>query len=586
MRLSAKVYTTLLIAASALLVAVAGWTAAPAVCLVLLLVQRLHRIRRTETSGRQQEAERLQAVHAKLIETLAFTLHAGDATARRRARLVREYAVEAGRLLGMGDDDLAALWTAAALHAIGKLACTSAEGQPLTGAAILDHLGFPTPVGAIVRAQHEMWSGGGPDGLEGEQIPLGARILAVAKALACTVPPGRGYSLELPLEAIRKESGRSFDPKVVAVIEAHRNVLETKARTATAMELKLPEPVRVARTAGAPLATGRSPHDWIATVSRARGDLQLLASRGLEAKTMALDEFCAVLAVRLQRTVPHDAFVLWIARSGRLSAAYVHGVDHERFSRVELREGQGLSGWALENSKPVLNGDASLNCEYPEAYDGSSALQSALAVPLDAGDVSIGVLALYRLTKDAFCPEELRLIEALAPRLTAAITKIRNRGEPADTSLRNHGECLPVLRHIDSELARARRLNLPLGVVACSLAGTAERGDQGADTEVALRTMVGVLRDGCSDHEMLGRLSETEFVLVTLGSSLDSLQARCARLMKTRFTISGYAVAAGAASFPRDGTDSTQLLAAAERALFRSWFELAGPKTLAATSVK
>ena len=55
--------------------------------------------------------------------------------------------------------------------------------HPVVGAEIVEQVQFPYPVAPIVRAHHERWDGGGyPDGLEGEAIPLGARIIAIADA--------------------------------------------------------------------------------------------------------------------------------------------------------------------------------------------------------------------------------------------------------------------------------------------------------------------------------------------------------------------------------------------------------------------
>ena len=119
-----------------------------------------------------------------------------------------------------GDSDLLALRTAALLRNVGKLAVpehilskpgplTKAEFDkmkihPAAGAQIVEQAGFPYPVAPIVRSSHEKWDGTGyPAGLRGEQIPLGARILAAVDcldALVSTRGYRRAYSLE---EAIR-----------------------------------------------------------------------------------------------------------------------------------------------------------------------------------------------------------------------------------------------------------------------------------------------------------------------------------------------------------------------------------------------
>ena len=125
------------------------------------------------------------------------------------------------------------------LHDIGKLAVPehiiSKPGKltpeefekmkihPVVGAEILERVRFPYPVTPIVRSHHEKWDGTGyPDGLKGEEIPIGARILAAVDCLDA-LASDRQYRRALPLdEAMRKvasESGMSFDPQVVKILQ-------------------------------------------------------------------------------------------------------------------------------------------------------------------------------------------------------------------------------------------------------------------------------------------------------------------------------------------------------------------------------
>ncbi len=103
--------------------------------------------------------------------------------------------------------------------------------HPVVGAEILERVRFPYPVTPIVRSHHEKWDGTGyPDGLKGEEIPIGARILAAVDCLDA-LASDRQYRRALPLdEAMQKvvsESGISFDPKVVEVL--HRRYIELEA---------------------------------------------------------------------------------------------------------------------------------------------------------------------------------------------------------------------------------------------------------------------------------------------------------------------------------------------------------------------
>ncbi len=95
--------------------------------------------------------------------------------------------------------------------------------HPVIGQRILDAAAALAPVGMIVRASHERWDGGGyPDGLGGEEIPLGARIIAVCDAYDAMVSDRcyqRGRSPEAALAELRRHAGTQFDAAVVQALE-------------------------------------------------------------------------------------------------------------------------------------------------------------------------------------------------------------------------------------------------------------------------------------------------------------------------------------------------------------------------------
>src|SRR5262249_42597864 len=156
-----------------------------------------------------------------------LAIDAKDATTHEHVRRVQIYAVEIGRELGLEEGELDALRAAAVLHDIGKLAVPeqiiSKPGRltheeiekmkihTIVGAEILEQVGFPYPVVPIVRAHHEKWDGSGyPHGLKGEEIPIGARILAAVDCLDALASE-RQYRRALPLDEamafVVRESG-------------------------------------------------------------------------------------------------------------------------------------------------------------------------------------------------------------------------------------------------------------------------------------------------------------------------------------------------------------------------------------------
>jgi HD-GYP domain-containing protein (c-di-GMP phosphodiesterase class II) len=143
----------------------------------------------------------------------------------------------AGRL-GVTGDAAEQLELAARFHDIGKVAVPDAilsKPGPLDeqewilmachvewGAELLRHLPECEPVARIVRHHHERYDGGGyPDGLRGERIPLGSRIVAVCDAFGAMVsnrPYRRALEPDEALDELRGQSGRQFCPDVVAAL--------------------------------------------------------------------------------------------------------------------------------------------------------------------------------------------------------------------------------------------------------------------------------------------------------------------------------------------------------------------------------
>jgi putative nucleotidyltransferase with HDIG domain len=148
---------------------------------------------------------------------------------------VANYAAALGKSFGLDADAIVQLRRAALLHDIGKVAVTSdilgkperltpaeyAEIQrhPLVGSVILAHAGLSVEA-SWVRHHHERMDGQGyPEGLGGDEIPLGSRILFVAdafEAMTSDRPYRKGVSIEEGIEELRRCAGTQFDSEVVA----------------------------------------------------------------------------------------------------------------------------------------------------------------------------------------------------------------------------------------------------------------------------------------------------------------------------------------------------------------------------------
>jgi GGDEF domain-containing protein len=184
---------------------------------------------------RQHRSARRQA-HAVLMAVLA----ARRPEMRNHLRVVAYRAISLGRQLELGLEEIDDIALAAELHDVGLLVVPEAvlekEGRlaeedaaairnrPIVGEQIIGAAPGLAPVASLVRASSEHFDGGGfPDGLAGEAIPLGSRIVAVAVAYAAMTAPRPHRVAGSPEDALvelRRCAGTQFDPHVVEALAA------------------------------------------------------------------------------------------------------------------------------------------------------------------------------------------------------------------------------------------------------------------------------------------------------------------------------------------------------------------------------
>jgi hypothetical protein len=289
----------------------------------------------------------------------------------------------------------------------------------------------------IVRAHHEKWDGSGyPNGLAGEAIPIGARILSAVDCLDA-LASDRQYRKALPLdEAMAKvasDGGKSFDPKVVEILQRRYIELEKLANEQPLQAPpKLSTDIKVAR-GSAPDAGFAESSESNADLPEAAGHLTALLSgarrQGQEILelnrrpgfSLRREDILSLLAVRLKNLVPHDSMAVYCPKNGALAAEFVSGENFRLFSSLTIPDGEGLSGWVAQNHKAILNGNPSVEPGYLNDPTNYSTLRSALAVPLEGISGVAAVLALYRADQDAFTPDDLQVVEAIASKLGVAI---------------------------------------------------------------------------------------------------------------------------------------------------------------------
>jgi putative nucleotidyltransferase with HDIG domain len=190
-------------------------------------------VRRLKQALRQN-----QELFLETIRTLAAAIDAKDPYTRGHSERVSSYSMAIARHLGMGQEEVFRVRIAAILHDVGKLGVrddvlNKAGGlspdefdeikrHPAIGAQIMQPIRLLKDVIPGIRNHHERWDGSGyPDGLRGEDIPMVARIIAVADtfdAMTTNRPYQKALSLDYVLAKMREMAGTGYDPTVVEAL--------------------------------------------------------------------------------------------------------------------------------------------------------------------------------------------------------------------------------------------------------------------------------------------------------------------------------------------------------------------------------
>jgi diguanylate cyclase (GGDEF)-like protein/putative nucleotidyltransferase with HDIG domain len=577
---------------------------------ILYFVYRAYRVYLGRLEDEKRHAEEVAGLHLRTIEALALAIEAKDQATHEHLRRVRSYVEEIGKDMRLSDLELDGLRAAALLHDIGKLAVpehilskpgkmTAEEFEkmkihPIVGAQILEAVGFPCPVAPIVEAHHEKWDGSGyPFGLKGEEIPIGARILAAVDSLDA-LASDRQYRRALPLDQamaqIESLSGKSFDPRVVEVLKRRYRELESMAQAQPLGRSKLSKDLKIDRglapAAGLEVshADKSQPRYFLDSIAAARQEVRLLFELTRElGSSLSVDETLSVVGVRLKRLIPYDAIAVYILRDDFLVPEYVNGEDFRLFSSLRIPIGQGLSGWVAEKEKPILNGNPSVECGYLKDAQKSSVMRSALAVPLEGLNRTVGVLTLYRSDKDAFSRDNLRILLAISSKVSLSIDNALKFRQAEDSATTDYLTTLPNSRslfpRLEQELTRCRRENGMLTVVVCDLNGFKQINDRYGHLEGnhLLRRISESLRVNCREYDYVARMGGDEFVLLLLGNDQSDIAERIDQLRQLAWHAgSGDALhdqvsmSVGAAVFPQDGSDADELLAEADRRMYKA----------------
>ncbi|MFZ0797496.1 MAG: HD domain-containing phosphohydrolase [Terriglobales bacterium] len=557
----------------------------------------------------KHHAEEVAALHLRTIESLALAIEAKDHTSHKHLQRVRVFAVEVAKDLGFSEEEIEALRAAALLHDIGKLAIPEhiinkpgrlspeefekMKIHTLVGAEILERVAFPYPVAPIVRSHHERWDGTGyPDGLKGDQIPAGARVLAAVDcldALAYHRQYRNAMSLEAAAETVASMSGSAFDPRVIEVLKRRYRDLEqmvhSDSTTADEANLSTEVDADAEPAAGfeqsAPIAS-ETDSGFLSSIVSARQEAQTMFELSQDlGNSLSLGETLSVLSLRLRKMIPYDSMAVFLLKDGRLLPELVSGDNFRLLSSLNIGLGKGLCGWVAEKRKPIVNGNPEAEAGYASDPAKFTALRSILAVPLEGLNGVVGVLAMYRADRDAFSADHLRILLAVSSKIALSVENALKYQQAEDSATTDYLTGLPNARslfiHLTRELARCRRTGTTLAVMVCDLDNFKQINDLYGHLEGdnLLKNFSGHLMESCRGYDYVARMGGDEFVLVAPGLSPEASSEKASRLHQLAAEagrkIAGrdlVGLSVGTAFCPENGFDVESLLAEADRRMY------------------
>ncbi len=530
-----------------------------------------------DTNAHLVEVNRL---YLSTIETLAMAIDAKDQITHGHVRRVQSYATGLARKMGLTSEaDIKAIEAAALLHDMGKLAIpeyilnkpgklTEAEFEKMKrhasiGAEILSAIDFPYPVVPIVRYHHESWDGSGyPDGLSGESIPIGARILSVVDcfdALTSDRPYRPRLSETEALQIVNDRSGTMYDPTVVRrFTEVYRQIAPPEAELGQRESLL-------------PLSASNRAFDRVETLDKITSNSeenQTLFELAQALRDQAtLETSGETIAKHLRRLVPASVFSFFIydLEHDDLGADYVYGLHADAIAGTRIPMGQHLTGWVAANRQTVVNSDPALDLG-DVVRSLEPRLRSCLSTPMQLADGLVGVLTLYSSRKDAFSDDHQRIVELVAGQVANNVRQAVSVETPPTI-----GRDRPSpSRSIPSELARffehGRHLGFSGGGFSLLLiAGGQLRiaEGQGGIEQLRASQTINSLRASLRSSDLLFQDGD-EYVALLPETDGDDCRVVADKLRKNLVTTT---VLIGGATSPADGVTLSDLLTAARSRL-------------------
>ncbi len=549
--------------------------------------------------ARLLEEERASSRHLWLstIEALTGAMEASDPYHLGHLQCVRRCAAGLAKALSLPPQETEALAVASLLHNIGRLGVpeqilnkadvlTPDEQEklrvhPALGARILASIPFPLDVLPLVRHHAEHWDGSGyPDGLKGAEIPLGARILALANAYSSLLrsrPYRKAKTPAEALEEIEARSGTQFDPAVVAAFRTVAAQLREEAEN----EAHAVAPLTFSHPADARAAL----YD-ITAAQRETHALQKLAqtvSSAVHYEAIAESVLDCVL-----QTVAPSACALFLPEGDGgeyLRAIAAKGTNERHLLGSHARIGTYLTGRAYSRSEPVSATFHPEDIHLRDISESWISFRSTLIFPLCANGKIYGTLNLYSEKPEAFGRDDRRILHEISAQTAHALSSAQRY---LDISESAYTDAMTGLKNgrflrefIEQEVNRAQREGTEVAILNMDLDNFKPINDRfgHARGDQTLREVADLLRLHTRSYDLAARYAGDEFVVVLSHTDRISAEVVAAKLKiavekhgeKLTLREPGFpklGVSIGVALFPHDGEDLQSLLCRSDASMY------------------
>jgi diguanylate cyclase (GGDEF)-like protein/putative nucleotidyltransferase with HDIG domain len=570
---------------------------------VLLLAHIAYKTYFERAAATNNHIERLTRLHLATIESLTMAIDAKDGMARGHIRRVRDMAEMLARAVGYPEDQMEGLKAAALLHDIGKLAIpehilnkqsklSPAEFakvmiHPVVGADILSNVEFPYEVVPIVKHHHEKFDGTGyPSGLKGEEIPLGARILAIVDcydALTHNRAYRPRYLHEQAIELMRRESGRSFDPLLLD------KFLELLGSTKNNIQESDLRPKLIPVQSLDRMTTGRLLDPWspaekaLRNISAAQREvLSLYEISQTLGSTLKLSEVLPIIAAKLENITNFTSAIIYLAEVNFLRAAYASGKYADLLKGITIAIGAGEAGWVAKHKRVFIGAGAVTDIRAALGHTASRYRSTAI-FPLLRGETLVGALALYCEQGCGYTADDVRLLETISCHAATAVYNALIFERTQESALTDNLTGLPNSRYLysffDQERSRAERQGETLVLLMMDLEGFKKVNDTYGHHvgDEILRCIGQIIRRRLRLGDTLIRYAGDEFVAVLhqatpevvrelkrrVQHSVDEFayEVRPARMARVGISI-------GYATYGEDGSTISELMKVADRRMY------------------